>query len=170
MPYTDVSMIGDKIVRYCLSSKCSRPLIVFGVNPSTADNTKSDHTISRVIGFAKRLGFDGFIMLNIYPVRATNFYNLPKTVDESLHAENLRVIRDTISQYDRPTILMAYGDHIAERPYLRECFRDILSVLETFNLDYIQFGDLTNNGYPRHPGRISYNIEIKPFDKSKYLK
>lgn len=69
-------MIGDDKVRYVLKKQGHNPLFVLGVNPSTADDVKSDHTITRVCGFAERMGFDSFIMINVYPLRATDIMNL----------------------------------------------------------------------------------------------
>lgn len=43
-----------------------------GLNPSTADAAKNDPTVTRCIGFAKRWGFDGMIMLNLFAHRDTD--------------------------------------------------------------------------------------------------
>ena len=43
-----------------------------GLNPSTADETKDDPTVKRCINRAKRMGFDGMIMLNIFAYRSTD--------------------------------------------------------------------------------------------------
>jgi len=49
------------------------PLVVFiGLNPSTAADTKDDPTLRRCCGFARRWGFDGVIMVNLYALRATD--------------------------------------------------------------------------------------------------
>lgn len=46
----------------------SLPLIMFiGLNPSTANERKADPTIRRIIGFAKRWGYGGFYMMNLFP-------------------------------------------------------------------------------------------------------
>lgn len=42
-----------------------------GLNPSTADETVNDPTIRRCIGFAKREGYQGLYMLNLFAFRAT---------------------------------------------------------------------------------------------------
>jgi len=44
-----------------------KPRVMFiGLNPSTANEYKSDATITRVTGFAKDWGFGGFYMLNLF--------------------------------------------------------------------------------------------------------
>jgi hypothetical protein len=48
----------------------ARPsLYVVMFNPSTADETKDDPTINKVIGFAKRNGFGGIEVFNLFALR-----------------------------------------------------------------------------------------------------
>lgn len=41
------------------------------LNPSTADAEADDNTIGRCTSFAKRFGFDGYIVVNLFAFRAT---------------------------------------------------------------------------------------------------
>lgn len=43
-----------------------------GLNPSTASEHDDDPTIRRVMGFAKREGCGGIVMLNLFAMRATD--------------------------------------------------------------------------------------------------
>jgi len=52
----------------------NRLLMWIGLNPSTADETQLDPTLTRILGFTRREGYDGFIMTNLFGFRAT----LPK--------------------------------------------------------------------------------------------
>ena len=59
--------------RFLLGEKGSNPLIVFGVNPSVAEPDYLgglDPTIRKIKMLSKALKFDGWMMLNLYPVRA----------------------------------------------------------------------------------------------------
>ena len=45
-----------------------KPLVMFiGLNPSTANATTDDPTIRKVMKFAKRWGYGGVYMMNLYP-------------------------------------------------------------------------------------------------------
>lgn len=47
----------------------SKPLVMFiGLNPSTANETETDPTITRVMGFARSWGFGGFYMMNLFAI------------------------------------------------------------------------------------------------------
>jgi len=65
----------DRVYRYALWRVWDAALpsfVVIGLNPSTADETENDPTIRRCIGFAKREGCGGLVMLNLFAVRATD--------------------------------------------------------------------------------------------------
>lgn len=54
------------------SDRAREYLMIIGLNPSTADETKDDPTIRRCIGFAKAWGFGGLCMTNLFAFRATD--------------------------------------------------------------------------------------------------
>ena len=50
----------------------SKPYVMFvGLNPSTADETVDDPTLTRCINFAKSWGYGGVCMANLFAFRAT---------------------------------------------------------------------------------------------------
>jgi hypothetical protein len=70
--------------RYKLSRRWSLtgPMIAFvGLNPSTADEIDDDPTVRRCIGFARRWGFSGMYMLNVFAYRSTNPRELRTATD-----------------------------------------------------------------------------------------
>lgn len=47
----------------------SKPLVMFiGLNPSTANETEPDPTITRVMNFARSWGYGGFYMMNLFGI------------------------------------------------------------------------------------------------------
>lgn len=93
--YKEITMEADgDNIRFVLLKSGERMLYVFGVNPSTATESRPDPTMRKIIGFAIRNGFEGFAMMNLYPLRSTNPYDLPKEIDEELHQRNLAAIKE----------------------------------------------------------------------------
>ncbi len=165
MNYDITMMVGDEHVRYSLTNKGDNPLIVIGINPSTADKDKPDATMRRVMGFAERYGFDSFVMLNVYPLRATKPAALPQKCDAALHSANIREIVNVVSSNAGAPILLAYGGNINSRKYLKSCLRDIVEVLKPFNPKYFQIGTALNrDGSPKHPLMASYSSAMTACD------
>ena len=169
--YNDIKMVaeGDSI-RYALIKEGKNMLYVFGVNPSTATDTDPDPTMSRVIGFVNRNGFDGFAMMNLYPLRSTNPNALPHNIDIGLHQKNLQKIKEIIGNSNNPIILLAFGDPINAAPYLKDCLKDIVDLLQSLSPKWKQIGMPTKMGNPRHPSRAAYSMGIQDFDVNEYMK
>ncbi len=170
MKYNITKMVGDERVRYSLTNKGDNPLIVIGINPSTADKDKPDATMRRVMGFAERYGFDSFVMLNVYPLRATNPAALPQECDAELHTANIREIVNIVSSRPGPSILLAYGGNINSRKYLRPCLRDIVEAIKPYSPKYFQIGPVLNrDGSPKHPLMAPYSSAMIPCDINKQI-
>ena len=102
MKYENVTMKGNaNEFRFSLTKEGNRKLVVFGVNPSTANEQIADLTITKVMGFAERNGFDGFIMLNLYPQRCTNPESLDKEIDEELQRKKFGSNPPVCRRYER---------------------------------------------------------------------
>ena len=99
--YNDIEMRADgDSVRYTLIKEGKRMIYVFGVNPSTATDSIPDPTMRKVIRFAGNNGFDGFAMMNLYPLRSTNPNALPKEIDRVILVEAARpmVTKEQVEQ------------------------------------------------------------------------
>jgi hypothetical protein len=91
---------------------------VVGLNPSTATRDKSDPTAAKVERVARAHGYDGFVLVNLCPVRATDSRTLPATVDSKLLAANLRAIAEVVRAVGGVTLWAAWGGPILTRPFL----------------------------------------------------
>ena len=155
--------------RYLLGKKGTKPLIAVGLNPSTADDQKPDMTIRKVLGFADRYGYDGFIMINLYAHRTPYPDCLPQVIDPNCHQNNLREISTLLRSLPQPNLLAAWSESITVRPYLKECLTSLLSQLAILNPTWWKIGEYTKTGHPRHPSRAAYNLVLNPFDVEAYL-
>lgn len=159
--------LGDH--RSVLEQPGQKMLLVIGLNPSTADEQRSDSTIRKVMGFAEGSGYDGFAMLNLSSERATDKWSLSATLDETMHRKNLDVAADLFRCYPTADILVAFGNDISVKPYLKQCFRNLYDVLRVSRGQRLQIGRLTAKGNPRHPLYARYDWGLVLFEVEKYM-
>jgi hypothetical protein len=158
----------DNSCRYVLGEVGKSNIICFGINPSTADDVHYDSTINHVIGTSKRLGFDGWIMLNVYPQRATNPNDLDTVFDQIKHKNNLDHIKEMFSG-NINYIWAAWGNLIMKRNYLLSALSDIYLESIKANMNWLYVGPLTKNGNPHHPLYLPATSDKSEFDIKKYL-
>lgn len=157
---------GDENNRFALWVSGKNPLIVFGVNPSTADEKTPDKTIMRVMYFVKKYKCDGWVMLNIYPQRSTKPSNLKEKINHNLNAENIVYIKKILKKFPKRTLCAAWGISINKRKYLRECLKEISKQIKG---EWKTIGKTTKRGHPKHPARLAKNLELQDFDIQEYL-
>ncbi len=105
----------DRVYRYLLARKLSyekSTCLFIMLNPSTADETKNDPTVTRCINYARHWGFGRLKVCNIFPYRATDpkelyHHEYPHGVDH--HWLNNDHIKQAIYHADR--IVCAWGNH-----------------------------------------------------------
>ncbi|MFQ8804369.1 MAG: DUF1643 domain-containing protein [Alistipes indistinctus] len=68
-------------------------LFVIGLNPSTADESRPDRTVNRIMGFVEGGGYDGFAVFNLSAERSTDKWSLAPQLDADKHRRNLDAIR-----------------------------------------------------------------------------
>lgn len=172
--YTGVICIPEtpkyERIRFVLKKKGSNPLFVIGLNSSTADEYDYDPTVGKAMRIAAAKKFDGFVMLNLYPLRKTEPQNLPKTDEKKLVEKNVAEIQKELVKFSNPTILAAWGANIEKREYLRECLRKIVQLPAAQGATWQHFGDLTKAGHPRHLLYVPGDSKLLTFDIEKYVK
>lgn len=169
---TQAYLSADRRYRYWLTRIWDDALpmmCVIGVNPSTADENVDDPTIRKCIGFAKRLGCGGLLMLNVGAYRATNPREWQKA-DDPFGAENtVEHLKEYIAQNsiqcapgETPKkgvtlVIAAWGKNCAKYCGLSRALaiRDAMPNLQCWGRN----GDHT----PRHPLMLPYTTKLEPF-------
>jgi hypothetical protein len=119
-------------------------LVVVMLNPSTADEDNDDPTIRRCISFAKREGYGGIVVVNLYAYRATDPEDL-KRVGWLEGAQN-DVLLPYVLEVQRRAgerVLVAWGARA--QPERVAKFRE-----QAHGLELVSLGE-TRDGAPRHP-------------------
>ena len=158
----------DNAVRYVLGKYTNNPLIVFGINPSTATAEKNDATIGIVEKIAKSRNCDGYLMFNLYPQRATKIkINFPKECDVEICKLNYQYISERITENSE--VIAAWGTHILDRDFFVSALRQINSIVKQKNAKWICLCK-TKYGHPHHPTRLAYDkMTFESFDMDEYL-
>jgi len=120
-------------------------LMVIGLNPSMADEVRSDPTVTRCINHARRWGFGGLVMLNAFAVRGVNPKILTQAQDP-VGIENDYWLRVLSQDIDVGRIVLAWGNHglkFGRQGKVLECLRYAREELKCFGY--------TNEGAPKHP-------------------
>lgn len=160
----------DNTQRYVLGKSGDHKLVVVGINPSSADQNRSDVTATKVERFAGRCGFDGFVILNLYPIRSGSPKELPEIADPKAVRTNERNIRELTDRFRPALFWAAWGDAIDSRAWLPECLRRICAIKNLASVRWVQAGSSTVRRNPRHPSRMRYSDRFAPFDVDGYLK
>lgn len=132
-------------------------LMVIGLNPSTADETKDDPTIRKCIGFAKRWGYGALCMTNLFAWRDTKpeaMKRQPYPIGEGNQHHLLQVSSNA------GMVLAAWGKHGSH-------MHQDLTTLQWLGSIGVQLHCLKKNGdgSPMHPLYVPYEtqpIEWRP--------
>ena len=134
----------------------SYQLPIIMLNPSTADANVDDPTIRRCITFAKREGYGGIKVANLFAFRATSPQAL-RVAEDPIGPENnsaLNMLLAGARQYGIPVLCAwgANGNYLKRDEWLKGRARQMCTNL-------IHLG-LTKEGHPMHP---LYVPSLQPF-------
>jgi hypothetical protein len=155
--YTDADATfgGDGTYRYRLSRTwgASRPTAAFVLlNPSTADATTDDRTVTRCVKYAAGMGFGRLVVVNLFALRTPN----PGDIDahpDPVGPDNDAHVRATVAAADR--VIVGWGNAGTKQGRAREVADDLDAELYAIGT--------TNAGHPTHPSRTPYDITIERF-------
>ena len=132
-------------------------LCVIGVNPSTADAKEDDPTIRKCIGFGKRLGFGGLLMLNVGAFRSTDPRKWAAAQDSFGPANTVQHLKGYISEFGAIQVVAAWGKNGSYCPArCAEIIREMQPMLWCWGKN--------SDGTPRHPLMLPYTTQLEPLE------
>ena len=158
-------MSPDRRYRYSLEASISggerRVCLFLMLNPSTADETKSDPTVTRCKGFARTWGYGSLWVCNLFALRSTSPDALVGSPDPT-GPQNDGHILGYARSADR--IVCAWGNHGLHRNRGER----VLRMLEEDGLSgrMCHLG-LTRKGQPRHPLYLRANTRPVRFRSTR---
>lgn len=133
------------------------------LNPSTADDKHDDPTIRKCCGFAKRWGYRGIIVTNLFAFRATKPADLWEMERMDFHraiGERAdEAIEDAVKQVD--LVVVAWGAHQEAMPRANAVMNTVIPGVDLYCIGR------TKEGYPLHPSRAPYTDAPIPFRVSE---
>ena len=145
-------------------SFADKTLICVGINPSTATPNSLDPTLKKVKAISASHNYTNWVMINVYPQRATNPNNLHLNCNQQLHRANINEISNLLATFNNADILFAYGNLINKRPYLKTCLTDILNLINSVNFSGQKYCiKRTIKGNPTHPLYQKVNSVFIPY-------
>lgn len=123
------------------------------LNPSTADANEDDPTIRKCVGFARRLGYTGIVVANLFAYRATDPADLKRALREGAdvvgpHNDDALRLLLRISVMSGIGVVAAWGAHAPDARV-----REVLAMEGSRSLCTL---GLTAKGVPRHPLMLGY--------------
>lgn len=158
----DISPCGK--YRYILSRQWTQnhepSLIFIMLNPSTADANEDDPTIRRCMAFAKREGFGGIQVFNLFGFRATDPKSLPAEGAVGPMNGHYHGWAFQWALHAGAKIVAAWGAH--PHPEKNEAIQSIVNLAKDFGVSLYCLGT-TQAGQPRHPLYIKGDQPLVPF-------
>ncbi len=148
------------LYRYVLTREWddSKPtLAMICLNPSTATAEVSDPTVTRQVRRAIRMGCGKFTMLNLFAFRST-YPEILMGAADPIGAENDSHILKEAKAAD--IVIVAWGGGGPAKSLIPARSRQVLGMLKEHGIVVSHLG-LTNDGQPRHPLYLSYDVQPK---------
>lgn len=137
-----------------------RLLMWIGLNPSTADEKQLDPTLTRILGYSLREGYDGFIMTNLFAWRATEPKDM-KASPDPIGPDNDRRLLECARRCGK--VVAAWGSHgsFMERDV------QVCALLKDFEMVCLS---RNADGGPGHPLYLKKTLPFAPFTVARGAK
>lgn len=128
------------------------------LNPSTADETESDPTLTRCIDFSKRFGYGSLVIVNLFGYQTSEPSEM-KQREDPVGPENDEHLRTVCEAVD--TIIAGWGnsgEHEERAITVAQMLEGKLHALA-----------VNQTGHPRHPLYVSKDTEPVPYSAEELL-
>ena len=132
------------------SSNKKKKAIAIGINPSKANDNRSDKTITTLARFLDAYGFTELTMLNLFQSYSTSQSGIVKS-----STTDFNQYKEILEQADAIIIVWGLGNSYSEEK------KNALSQLCNYK-DKI-YCISKDNKYPLHPARMSYNCILEKY-------
>lgn len=149
------------------------PIMFIGLNPSTATHLNDDRTVARCVKDAKRWGFGGMFMMNLFPFRSTDPDGMYRAYGKPrgpwrIHPEKLAEV-DTINATQIidtgkhcDMIVCAWGNHGKFRERGEQYSWDIIDRYFSGKSYCYRY---TKEGEPEHPLYQKHDCNVIPYSR-----
>lgn len=159
---------GERPVhRYALSRRWDSrgPLVMLLLNPSTADAMVNDPTISRAVLRARREGFGGLLVVNLFAWRATypdHLISAEADHEDIVGPDNDEAIRTAAQIAHAGGRMLVAGWGAPSRPALRRLVDWRMDTVVPMIREILPIGCIGTaaNGWPRHPLYVKNSAPI----------
>jgi hypothetical protein len=135
-----------------------------GLNPSVADEVRSDPTVTRCIGYARRWGCGRFVMLNAFalvePYPKLMMQHPAPVSDPRSPAQNDESI---LAVTESALIVVAAWSGMAGHLDREYALRRLLERIPLKVLGWTQPDPATGRPYPRHPLYMRADVELQSY-------
>lgn len=128
----------------------------FGVNASTADATRDDHTVRKWIGFCRAFKARRFVVGNVFAFRATDVRELALAADP-IGPANDRYLAEIIAEAD--ILVPCWGSRGKLPRHLRPRLDDVADMIWAAGKPVKCFG-VTGSNDPKHPLTLGYSTPL----------
>jgi hypothetical protein len=149
----------DDFYRYSLSSGRGRKLLWCMLNPSTANATESDPTMTRVAGFTKAFGFDSWTIVNAYAYRTPEpayLHDAQKRGVDVFGPRNVETLLLEARGHD--DCVIAWGAGLKDQAHAAR----VIGLLEQGPVRLWTLGR-TKEGHPKHPLYLKASTKLEAF-------
>jgi hypothetical protein len=163
--FSGAAFSEDRLFRYALWRRWlptnHATMVLFGVNPSDADETTNDPTSRKGIYFAQREGCGRLLLLNPFARISTDprlLYESSLTTEELVGPRNDEVIRACLARPTIKIVVAAWGIH--GRARWRD---DVVRRLVAESGHQLYCFGTTKHGLPKHPLYLRNDTPLEPY-------